>query len=337
MKIGRVSENAFKRSILKQLKTKREEVLIGAGLGEDCAIFSCKKAPNQGNSEQNVMVSCVLEGTERVDYLVIDCVNRLAARGAQAVAITLQVLLPLTCEEETLKGIVAEAEKVCGTMDIQIAQASGKVTAAVNCPFVTVVSYGWADADGDYHTVHATKPGQDVVVSRFIGLMGTVRLAGEHKECLLERYPKWICDTAADFEQYLPTAKEAAVAMKSGVCTILNVSEGGIYSSLWELAEGAGVGLTIDLKKLPIRQETVEICNHLNVNPYELWSGGCLLMTAEDGQKLVDDLAAAGVPAVVVGRTTDSNDRLILNDDEVRYLDRPHADSLYEKVKEIGL
>ncbi len=327
MKIGKVSENAFKRSILNQLKTKRKEVMTGAGLGEDCAIFSLK--------EGGFMASCVMEGAGNVEYLIIDCVNHLAARGATPIAITLQVLLPLNCEEEVLKGIVAEAEKVCAGLEIQIAQASGKVTGAVNYPFVTVVSYGEIQETTDYHTVKATKPGQDIVVSGYIGLQGTAVLAHEYKEEILKRYPKWICDEAAMFSQHLSTMKEAAVAMKSGGCTLLNVSEGGILAALWELAEGAGVGLTIELKKLPIRQETVEICNHLNVNPYELWSGGCLLMTAEDGQGLVDALAQANVPAVIVGRITDSNDRLITNEDEVRYLDRPHADSLYEKVKEI--
>ena len=335
MKIGKVSENAFKRSILNQLKTKRKEIVTGAGLGEDCAIFSLKEGVCRDKNDESVMVSCVLEGAGRVDYLVTDCVNRLAARGARPIAITLQVLLPVDCEEETLKEIVAEAEKVCAGLGIQIAQASGKVTAAVNYPFMTVASYGATQESVDYHTVKSAKPGQDIVVSGYIGLQGTAILAREYKDVILERYPKWICDEAVLFGQHLSTVKEAAVAMKSGGCTLLNVSEGGILASLWELAEGAGVGLTIELKKLPIRQETVEICNHLNVNPYELWSGGCLLMTVEDGQGLVDALAQANVPAVIVGRITDSNDRLILNDDEVRYLDRPHADSLYEKVKEI--
>lgn len=335
MKIGKVSENAFKRSILNQLKTKRKEVVTGAGLGEDCAIFSLNKGVCREKNDGCVMVSCMLEGAGRVDYLVIDCVNRLAARGADPVAIELSVLLPTDCEEEVLKGIIAEAEKACADMDIQIAQARAKVTTAVNRPFVTVVSYGTATKENDYHTVKSAKPGQDIVVSGYIGLQGTAILAREYKDAILERYPKWICDEAILFEQHLSTMKEAAVAIKSGVCTVMNVSEGGILASLWELAEGAGVGLTIELKKLPIRQETVEICNHLNVNPYELWSGGCLLMTTEDGQGLVNALAEADIPAVIVGRVTDSNDRLITNDDEVRYLDRPHADSLYEKVKEI--
>ena len=34
---------------------------------------------------------------------------------------------------------------------------------------------------------------------------------------------------------------------------------------------------------------------------------------------MVEALVAEGIPAVIVGRFTDSNERLILNEDEVRY------------------
>ena len=84
--------------------------------------------------------------------------------------------------------------------------------------------------------------------------------------------------------------------MKSGVCVMHDASEGGIFASLWELAERAGVGLSIDMKKLPLRQETVEVCEFSGVNPYELLSGGCLVMTTFDGPGLVAALEAEGIP-----------------------------------------
>lgn len=37
MKVGKVPENVLKRSVFKQLHTTRKEVLLGAGVGEDCA------------------------------------------------------------------------------------------------------------------------------------------------------------------------------------------------------------------------------------------------------------------------------------------------------------
>ncbi len=332
MKIGKVSENVLKRSILQQIKTKRDEVMIGAGLGEDCAIFSFDEGICRDKSDGSVTISCMLESSGSVENLITDCVNRLAAKGAEPVAIGLHVLLPADAKEEVLKDLFARAEKLCTVLRVEIAQASARVSEAVNREVMTVVSYGRAARGGCRYTFRETRPGQDIVISKWIGLRGTATLAAHFSEEIQERYPKWICDEALSFEQHLSTVPEAATAIKSGVCTMLNVSEGGILASLWELAEGAGVGLTIDLKKLPIRQETVEICNHLNVNPYELSAGGCLLMTTEDGQKLADALAEEGIPAVIVGRITDSKDRLILNEDEVRYLDRPHADSLYGKI-----
>ena len=43
MRPGKFSESVLKRSVLKQIKTKREEVIRGAGVGEDCAFFSFAK------------------------------------------------------------------------------------------------------------------------------------------------------------------------------------------------------------------------------------------------------------------------------------------------------
>lgn len=343
MKVGRVTENALKRSILQQIKTRRDEVIVGAGLGEDCAIFSFQNRISDGacqdKNDRDVILFCVQEGMFPVAYLLQRCANILASRGGEPLAAALSILLPLCAEEDTLRGIMSEAEEICGRLGMEIAQAQGRVMGAVNTPFVTVTAYGVAAAKAEegnfaaaYHTVKAARPGQDIVVSKWIGLEGTAILAKRCEVSLRERYPAWLPETAAGFDRYLSTIPEAAVAMQSNGCVLQNVAEGGILAALWELAEGAGVGLTIDLKKLPVRQETVEVCNHCNINPYELLSGGCLLMTCTDGLELVSTLEAAEIPAAIVGKVTDSNDRLIFNEDEVRYLDRPHADSIYQKI-----
>lgn len=57
-----------------------------------------------------------------------------------------------------------------------------------------------------------------------------------------------------------------------------DVTEGGIFGALWEMAEASGVGLDIDLKKIPIRQETIEICEVYDINPYLLISSGAMLI-----------------------------------------------------------
>ena len=136
---------------------------------------------------------------------------------------------------------------------------------------------------------------------------------------LRERYSQPFIDKAKELDRYISVLSEAATAVKSGVAAMHDVTEGGIFGALWEIAEASGVGLEIDLKKIPLKQETVEICEFFGINPYELISSGSMLMATEDGNGLVMELEKAGIPAVVIGKATDSNDRVLLNEEERRF------------------
>lgn len=170
---------------------------------------------------------------------------------------------------------------------------------------------------------HVADADQDIVVSKWIGLEGTARLAGENYDRLRKRFPARMIEEAAAFDRYLSVIPEAATAMKSGVCGIHAVSQGGFFAGLWEMADEAGVGLEADLRKIPVRQETIEICEVFGENPYELPSEGCLIMTAENGNALVEALLREGIPAVVIGRTTRGNDRVLYNEGRKSYLNKP--------------
>ena len=366
MKIGKVSESVLKRSVLRQLKTKNENVLCGAGVGDDCAIFALSdteklatcvqegvvlpstmspkgkrpqdslfmqmpEAEHDTKADRDEQAAAVDVTAVTMTQLVQKCVNNLVADGATPFAVMISLLLPETIEEPQIKQLMAEAEKACSgqAVPIQIAGGQTRVSSAVNAPIATITGYGKITGN-DYRTAASAKPGQDIVISKWIGLEGTAVLAARNREKLLGRYPAYLVEEAEGFDKYLSIVPEAATAMKSGVCAMHDASEGGIFAALWELAEGAGVGLTIDLKKLPLRQETVEVCECCNVNPYELKSGGSLVMTTEDGLGLVAALEAQGIPAAVVGKLTDSNDRIIINEDETRYMDRPRTDEVYK-------
>ena len=107
-----------------------------------------------------------------------------------------------------------------------------------------------------------------------------------------------------------------------------DVSRGGIFSALWELAEKGNVGIEVDLKKIPVRQETVEICEVLGVNPYELYGAGALLIVSDKGNQLLHELEKQQIPAAIIGKVTKENGKVILNGEEVRFLDRPKNDAI---------
>ncbi len=323
MRLGKISDSILKRTVLKHIKKNRKEVLNGAGIGEDCAIFSC---------ENTNIATCVTQYTltdgRDMWRAVHKAANNLVTSGAQPMAVMLSILLPEKASEEKLRKLMEGASQAATELKIQIAGGHTAVSKYVTQKLVTVTAYGTL-AGEEYHTTKGAMPGQDIIMTKWIGLEGTAILAQKKREELLTRYPQYLVDEAIAFDRYLSVIPEAATAMKSGVCVMHDASEGGILATLWELAESSGVGLQIDLKKLPIRQETVEVCEFCDVNPYELLGGGCLVMTAQDGEGLVETLREQNIPAVIVGKITDNNDRLIYNGEEKRFLDKPKTDEIY--------
>ncbi len=343
MKSGKPSVNVLKRSVLRPIEKRRKEVLSGAGVGEDCAIFSFPEGETVTCVQQGA-VDCGAEVAAQpvfsVAQLVQKCANKLATYGAETVGILLGISLPEEAEESLLKEMITDAEAKAKEIEAEIVEVQTTVTNAVSVPVATVtgigkkpVSAGEKKQTDGKTAVAKAAPGQDVVVSKWIALEGTAVLARKNREKLLARYPAYLVEEAAGFDKYLSVIPEAATAGKSGVCAMQAAAEGGIFGCLWEMAERAGVGLTIDMRKLPLRQETVEVCELCGVNPYELMSGGCLVMTTDDGVGLVAALHAAEIPAVIVGKVTDSNDRILLNGEEVRYMDKPQQDELYKPLR----
>ena len=99
---------------------------------------------------------------------------------------------------------------------------------------------------------------------------------------------------------------------------ITPIGEGGVFAALWRLAEAASVGMTIQLPEIPICQETIEICELLDITPYQLLSGGFLYI-AEHGR---------GLPGKVIGSTNATKNRIVQGWEGTRYLTRPQPDEL---------
>lgn len=332
MKTGRISESILKRSILRQIKTHRDEVLKGAGVGEDCAFFSWDQSVLAVSTE-----TITLPVGLAPELAVLAAVNNLAAGGAGPFAITAAVTLPAESEEACLKEIMSRLENACKELRIELSGGHTEVSPAVKTPVISVTAFGKKPA-GALQKPEAekaqTSPDKqkifDIVVSKWIGLEGTVILAEEKKEELLSRYPQNILLVAQDLKRYLSVLPEAALADESDVYMMHDIRSGGIFGALWEISRRMGVGLTIDLKKIPIRQETIEICEFFELNPYVLLSGGGLLMLTQNGKALVKKLEEAGISATVIGSTNSSNDKLVINEEETRYLEPPVPDEIYK-------
>ena len=325
MKSGKISEAILKRSVLKQLHIENAATVVASSIGEDCGAVKLEKACQVAISSDPIFGD-LDDPKALAERTVLRAINNLAAAGATPLGLSMVVLLPTSAKEPQLRKLMEELERAAKAFSMDILSGHTEVTRSVSQCIVMVTAMGKAN---EVVRTSGVKPGMDIVVSKWIALSGTLQLLERKKEALREHFSQPFLNQAKKLEVCLPILSEAAVAVSSGVSAMHDVSEGGIFGALWDMAEASGVGLEIDLKKIPIRQETVEICEYLGVNPYKLVSGGCLLMATEDGLGLVRELENQGIPCALIGKATHGNDRVLINEDERRFLETPQKDEIY--------
>ena len=174
------------------------------------------------------------------------------------------------------------------------------------------------------------KAGQDIVLTKWIGMEGMLRITEEREEELRKRFSGGFMNRIFSYRKELFAEQEISVARQAGATALYQITEGGVLAALWEIAKRAEVGVSLDMKAISILQETVEVCEHFRLNPYQLTSVGSFLVVTDNGEELCEKLSEQGIKASLVGRITDNNDKIIRNGEEIRYIDRPAPDEIFK-------
>lgn len=193
MEIGKVPENVLKRSVFKKLTVKRPEVLVHAGVGEDCAVLA--------TTENALVLSTdpITASAKEIGTIAFHITaNDIASSGAELVGILLTIIMPPNSEEGELKQIMDDVSQLTAEYDVEILGGHTEVSAVVNQTLVSVTGIGRIAKD-KLVTTKGLKPGQDLVVTKWIGLEGTSIIATEFEKELKKRLPVSIVDESKKF------------------------------------------------------------------------------------------------------------------------------------------
>lgn len=176
------------------------------------------------------------------------------------------------------------------------------------------------------------KPGQDLVIAGFIGTEGTHEIGRRKREELDKRF-------SPSFLRYLDERLDQTAGqiikrgLEAGVWPVTAyeyAEEGGVLAALWNLSGIFNVGIEADIRLMPIRQITVEICELYGLNPYRLYCKECAIMASDHGSQLVRLMRAEGIACAVIGSVTgDAARRIHHGGESAGYLERPKPDELF--------
>ena len=165
--------------------------------------------------------------------------------------------------------------------------------------------------------------GQEIILSGSVGKAGMVKLFNNHKEELELVYPVIFLEKMGHRMAGRLPLVEVEIARFYKSTAMIPLGEGGLLAGLWNLGDRDKAGIKIYADRLKYEQETIELCNHFNLNPLEISSDGAYLLVTDSGEELTYALRKAGIEAVCIGEVTKDKKRVIVFEDEERFIETP--------------
>ena len=231
--------------------------------------------------------------------------------------------------EYTRYTIREQISRACASQELVIEGGHTEITSAVTRPVVTGCCTGVPMA-GNCTEEPESPCARQIVMTKWAGMEGSCILAQE-REDLQKVFPETLLHRTRSLGGLLSVKKEAVICAEEGAHYLTDLSEGGFYAALWRLSKKAQRGLRVDLKSVPVLQETIEIANYFDIDPYRMRSAGSLLAVTDDAERLTARLAESGIYAVRIGELSpdpNDHDKILTNGEEIRYLDLPQPDEL---------
>lgn len=317
MKLGKLDNETLERLILDRFRHTRPESFGAPRIGMDCAMLDF--------DGDLIVTSCdpiTSADAKHIGALSVhvNC-NDAAAGGAEPVALLVTLLLPPSETEETVGQIARDLQDAAERAGVDIVGGHTEVTDAVTrvTTCTTVIA-----RTPKAKTLCGARPGDEIVMTKWAGLEGTMLIAGDRAE-LLESVPPEAVERAKALSKHLSVVPDSRIAMRCGAHAMHDVTEGGVFGAVWELAAQAHLGAVVDRDAIPVLPETKAITDAVGLDPYRLMASGSMLIACENGAQTVSALREAGIPAAIIGRITERDFRL----SDGSPLDPPGADELY--------
>lgn len=328
MEIGKLPNHILEKIVFDNIKNKREEVLVGSGIGEDNAIVDF------GEEVCVLSTDPITGATKDVGRLAIhiSC-NDVASSGAEPIGALLTILAPAGTTKEDIGRIMKEANEAAQELNIEIMGGHTEITDAVNRVVISTTVIG-KQKKKDMLDPSQVQPGDKVLITKYAAIEGTAILAKEREDFLKGKISREELIEAQKLGDLVSVVKEGILLGGLGVDYMHDITEGGILGAVWEGAMAVGKGIRIYQEQIPIKDVSLKIADLLEIDPYKLISSGSMLVIAkaEKLREIEAKLGKENIKISVIGEVIEEG-IFIEKAGRTEEISSPEADELYRALQ----
>ncbi len=322
-------------SIIRHAPVSDPRVILGPGIGLDCAII------DNGDKWLAIKSDPITFATDEIGWYAVQiCANDIATTGAKPMWYLATVLLPEGKTSETLvRQISRQLYDACARLDISFIGGHTEITYGIDRPIIMGTMIGEADKD-KLVTPRGAAPGDKLLLTKGIPIEACSLLAREFPDKLSGTLSEEEIAEAANYlhDPGIGVMRDARVALANGRVTAMHdPTEGGLAAALWELSRACGHSLSVDRQAIIVPPLAGKICAAFGLDPLATIASGALLLTvsAEDADAIMAALRLEDIAVSEIGSVERDEPGVLMRDNGVTsmlaYPERDEITRAYEQ------
>ena len=318
------------QSLLARYAHRDSRLIAGPAVGEDVAVI------DMGDRYMVVKTDPITFATDQIGWYAVHVnANDVATSGARPLWMLSTILLPDGAADSALvEGIFQQLHEACNELEIALVGGHTEVAWGLDRPIVVGVMIGEVPHDKLLTTAGA-RAGDRILLVKGIPIEATALIAREkaselrrrgYAESFLMRAQGYLYDPGISV-----VAAARLAAEHPGVHAMHDPTEGGLASSLHEIAIASGAGVRLDADHVAILPEGARLCAEFGLDPLGAIASGALLVAIapEHAAALTALYHRHGIPCSDIGELLpDAAQRLMLRHGELTLLPRYDADEI---------
>lgn len=310
MEVGKFPPELLER-LLNSAGSDDPRVVLGPRVGEDAA------ALDFGDRLLIAKSDPVTFATERAGWYAVQvCANDVACTGATPRWFLATLLVPDSFSIEEAKRLFDDVMESCNTLGVTLIGGHSEVTQGIQRPIVMGTMLGEVQRDRLITTAGAQE-GDSIVVTKGVAIEGTALLARDRADDLRRAgVEESVIARSAEMLNTLGISviHDAQTSVQFPVHSMHDITEGGLFTALHEVAVASGLGLAVEEDSVPVLPETNAVCIALGLHPMGLLASGAMLVTLHPQYtpSLLHYLDRAGINAWEIGQMLPSEEGSVL-------------------------
>ncbi len=294
---GKLQPDVLKKTVLNFTGALRKDLLVGGGIGEDAALI---KVP------EGILVAAsdpVTGATKNAGSLLVHInANDLACKGADPAWLVVTLIVPDEMGVSFIKDIMQEIHEACKKLNIAIAGGHTELTEKYNSPVISGTMLGITRYELSAKKI---RKGDLILATGHAGLEGMSIIANDREDLLTKIFTSDEIKIIKSWGNNFSVVKPAKI-LREYARYMHDPTEGGINGALYEVQQGADMGIEIYENDMPVSELTLRAAKELNFNYMNLISSGMLIavVEAEKISEAQEKLRAENISSKVIGKFT---------------------------------